>query len=74
MAMVFALIGGVAGFFAALMTLFLGHGLWQAFINYWQVGTLVLISLMACHLISVIFRTPGTGLEARSIIRAKNQA
>lgn len=71
MAMVFALIGGVTGFFAALVTLALGHGFWQAMMNYWQVGTFVLLALIGLHILTATVKSLGYRLEAQPFLRNK---
>ena len=50
MVIAFALVGGISGFLSAVVALLLGHGIWQALLIYWLVGTLAAISLLLCHM------------------------
>ena len=74
MGIAFLLVGGVSGFIAAVVSLILGHGMWQAFITYWQVGISAVISLIIVHLIMTIFRICGLKMDIYSGLNAKGNA
>ncbi|MDW3221935.1 MAG: hypothetical protein R8G34_03460 [Paracoccaceae bacterium] len=71
MAIGFVLVGGVSGFIAAVVTLLMGQGLWQALLNYWKVGTIALVALVIVHLVASSIRSIGTKLDAEAARRAK---
>lgn len=74
MAFGIVLVGGVSGFIAAVVTLLLGYGFWQAMLNYWQVGTLALVVLGLVHLILYGVRNLNAKLDAEAAHQAKNDA
>lgn len=66
MAIGLVIIGGVAGFGAALMALLLGHGFWTAMLAYWQVGILAMLFLIGLQVVTIVIRAVNSKFDTQA--------